>query len=167
MNIPLKYWKLSSVRRSPHPKSISLTSRVSGLISKFSSLISRWRTPRWQHVWAATVVWYMIVRSLFSGMMPSQSRRNSCKLMQGMGCSSTMKYLSASTFQSKSSMISLTLGPLLARKCRAISSGSGSSNPSYKKDSCEDHLIEKVFSINKSWTNCWQCLSQKAFVVYD
>jgi len=41
------------LRMSPHPKSISLTSDVSMLMRRFSSLMSRWRTLRSQHTLAA------------------------------------------------------------------------------------------------------------------
>lgn len=110
---------------SPHPKSISLTSDVSLLISKLLSFMSRWRTPRRQHMFAAWAACRVICLAFSSSSLPPWRLMNWTRSSQGEGHSRTITKWSGQSCQSSSLMISGTLGPLFARMVRAISIGRG------------------------------------------
>lgn len=61
-----------------------------GLIRRFSSLISRWSTPRWQHVWAANIACRIMNRANSSSMHTIWRRTNQLTSSQDTGCSRTI-----------------------------------------------------------------------------
>lgn len=87
--IPAKDVQPASIRKSPHPNSINLTLRVSGLIRRFSIFISLCNTPNQWHIWAANIAWCIITRTTSSSMVIICNRTNQLNSSKGMGCSMT------------------------------------------------------------------------------